>query len=244
MTSTDLQGQTVVVIGGSSGIGLETARQANAAGAHVVVSGRDPERLEQAAHEIGALSTATFDATDQEQLERFFSGLPTPVDHVMVTAGGSYYAKLPDMNLAEVRRALEEHVLLTLSVARCSIGKVRPGGSLTFMTGTAARHPVAGLAIAGVLAAGLPALTMNLALELAPVRANLIAAGFVDTPLSARLLGDDLEMRRAVLRRTLPIRRVVDAADVAALALHLMTNDALTGATFDIDGGQQLLSEG
>ena len=86
-----------------------------------------------------------------------------------------------------------------------------------------------------------PALTASLALEVAPVRVNLIAAGFVDTPLSASLLGDGLEARRKELRATLPIGRVVGPEDVAALAVHIMTNTALTGATFDIDGGQQFV---
>ena len=90
--------------------------------------------------------------------------------------------------------------------------------------------------------AALPALAASLALEVAPVRVNLIAAGFVDTPLSASLLGDELENRRNQLRATLPIRRVVGPADVAALAVHLMTNTALTGATYDVDGGQQLVA--
>ena len=81
----------------------------------------------------------------------------------------------------------------------------------------------------------------NLALELAPVRVNLVAAGFVDTRLSATLLGDQLEPRRAQLRATLPIGRVVGPADIAALAVHLMVNTAITGATYDIDGGQQLV---
>jgi NAD(P)-dependent dehydrogenase (short-subunit alcohol dehydrogenase family) len=97
------------------------------------------------------------------------------------------------------------------------------------------------LGVIGAATAALPALTANLAIEIAPVRVNLIAAGFVDTPLSAELLGDGLEARRDQLRRTLPIGRVVGPADVAALALHLMTNTALTGATYDIDGGQQLV---
>jgi len=101
-----------------------------------------------------------------------------------------------------------------------------------------------GLAIIGMGTAALPALTRNLALELAPVRVNLIAPGFVDTPLSASLLGDDLDQRREQLRTTLPIRRVIGPADVAALAVHIMINTALTGATYDIDGGQQLLSGG
>jgi NAD(P)-dependent dehydrogenase (short-subunit alcohol dehydrogenase family) len=84
-------------------------------------------------------------------------------------------------------------------------------------------------------------MTKNLALEIAPIRVNLIAAGFVDTPLSAAILGEQLDTRREQLRMTLPIRRVVGPADVAALAVHLMTNTAITGATFDIDGGQQLV---
>jgi NAD(P)-dependent dehydrogenase (short-subunit alcohol dehydrogenase family) len=84
-------------------------------------------------------------------------------------------------------------------------------------------------------------MTKNLAFEVAPVRVNLIAAGFVDAPLSASLLGDRLDERREQLRTTLPIGRVVGPADVAALAVHLMTNTAVTGATFDIDGGQQLV---
>ena len=91
------------------------------------------------------------------------------------------------------------------------------------------------------MSAALPALIANLALEIAPIRVNLIAPGFVDTPLSAALLGDQLDARRAQLRDTLPIGRVVGPDDVAALAIHLMTNTALTGATYDVDGGQQLL---
>ncbi|MGA7136086.1 MAG: SDR family oxidoreductase, partial [Terriglobales bacterium] len=99
-----------------------------------------------------------------------------------------------------------------------------------------------GLGITSALTAAIPALIGNLALELAPIRVNLIAAGFVDTPLSAQLLGDELENRRKHLRATLPIRRVVGPADVGALAVHIMINTALTGATYDIDGGQQFVA--
>jgi len=156
-----LTGTTVVVIGGSSGIGLETARQARAAGAALIVTGRNQGRLDAARDELGA-SVTTLDLSDDAGLQRFFAGL-------------------------------------------------------------------------------LPAITANAALELAPVRVNTVAAGFVDTPLAARELGDDLERRRAELRATLPIRRVVGPADVAAAAVTLMTSTAVTGATWDVDGGQQLL---
>jgi NAD(P)-dependent dehydrogenase (short-subunit alcohol dehydrogenase family) len=109
------------------------------------------------------------------------------------------------------------------------------------MGGTGGRRIALGLGIASAVTAALPALTASLALELAPVRVNLIAPGFVDTPLSARILGDGIEARREQLRTTLPIGRVVGPEDVAALAVHLMTNTALTGATYDIDGGQQFV---
>jgi len=158
----------------------------------------------------------------------------------MVTAGGPYYAPLADMDVADACRYLAAHVGLTLQVARCAAQIVRPGGTLLFMGGTGARKPAVGISITALLTAGVPALIANLALELAPIRVNLIAAGFVDTPLSASLLGDHLDARREQLRATLPIRRVVIPHDVAMLAVHLMTNTALTGATFDIDGGQQL----
>jgi NAD(P)-dependent dehydrogenase (short-subunit alcohol dehydrogenase family) len=182
-------GQTVVVIGGSGGTGRATALEARAQGGQCLLTGRDPNHLRLAAQEVGALSPAAFDATKHERLERFFDDLPQPIDHVLVTAGGSYYALLPDMDLARVRGALEEHLLLTLNVARSAIGTVRPGGTLIFIT-------------------------------------------------------DDLNARRTELGRTLPIRRVVEPEDVAALAVHIMTNSALTGATFDVDGGEQVLGKG
>lgn len=236
-----LDGQTVVVVGGSAGIGLGTARRARAEGAEVIVTGRNPERLERAAQELGARGSAAFDATDPSELERFFDGLPTPVDHVMITAGAPYYAPLPDMDLDRVREDVEAHLLLPLRVGRLAIGRVRPGGTLLFIGGTGGRRPDVGLVVVSALTAAMPALIANMAIEIAPVRVNLIACGFVDTPLSAALLGDGLEGRREQLRSTLPIGRVVGPDDVGALAVHIMANDALTGATYDIDGGQQFV---
>ena len=237
----ELLGQTVVVIGGSSGMGLETARRARLEGARLILSARNAERLQAVAAELEPLSTATFDANDPVAIERFFGGLQGTIDHVMVTAGSPRYEPLLDMDIEQARRDLDTHLVQMLAVARSAAHKVRPGGTLVFMGGTGGRRQSIGLGMVPTVTAALPALTASLALALAPVRVNLIAAGFVDTPLSAALLGDDLEKRRNQLRTTLPIRRVVTAADVAALAVHLMINTALTGATYDIDGGQQLV---
>jgi NAD(P)-dependent dehydrogenase (short-subunit alcohol dehydrogenase family) len=236
-----LTGQTVVVIGGSSGIGLATARRVRAAGAEVVLVARNPEQLKKVAQELQARSVAAFDATNFDRLGTFFDELPAPFNHVLVTGPGPYYAPLSKLDLQEARRDIEAHLFLPLEVARAAIGKVPPGGTLLFMGGTGGRRTASGFALLSALTAALPALTKDLALELAPIRVNLIAAGFVDTPLSASILGDQLDARREQLRSTLPVGCVIEPDDIAALAVHLMTNTAVTGATFDIDGGQQLV---
>jgi NAD(P)-dependent dehydrogenase (short-subunit alcohol dehydrogenase family) len=241
-TGPQLAGQTVVVIGGSAGIGLETARAARAEGADVVLTGRDVGRLERAGEDVGARSAAAFDAGDFDHVASFFASLDGPIDHVLVTAGGPYYAPLAEVDFAAARANLDAHLLLPIHIARQVAGKVRPGGSLLFVSGTGARRPGVGLGLMTAVTWATPALVANLAIEAAPIRVNLLAPGFVDTPLSASLLGEGLDARRQQLRDTLPIGRVVGPEDVARLAIHLMANTALTGATYDIDGGQQLVA--
>jgi NAD(P)-dependent dehydrogenase (short-subunit alcohol dehydrogenase family) len=236
-----LAGQTVVVIGGSAGIGLETARRAKAEGAEVVITGRDEGRLKQAADQVGAGRTAAFDALDGTVLGSFFEQFDGPIGHVLLSAGGPYYAPFADLDVADAMNYVSTHLAAPINVARYASPHMGAGGSLTLIGGTGARRPGKGLAIIGAVSAALPSLAANLALEIAPVRVNVIAPGFVDTPLSASLLGDQLDARRDELRRTLPVQRVTEPSDVAALAIHLMTNPVLTGATYDIDGGQGLL---
>jgi len=238
----ELGGQTVVVIGGSAGIGLETARRARAEGADVVLTGRNPEHLQEAARDVGARSSAAFDANDLDSLQRFFDGLPGPIDHILVTAGRPHYGPLLEMDYDAVRTAIGQRMVLALAVARNAAGKMRPGGTLLLIGGTDGFRVRPGSGIVPAAISSLPPFTASLALELAPVRVNLIDPGFVDTGLSASLLGDQLDARREELRATLPIGRVVGPGDVAALAIHLMVNTAITGATYDIDGGQQFIS--
>ena len=222
------------------GIGLETARRARTEGAQVVLTGRDPERLARAAADVGAARHAAFDATTPtgSALPRLAarSGRPRHGQRrrpVLRAAGR--------MDVAEACRDVADHLRLILEVARYAAGTVRPGGTLPFIGGTGGRRPHVGIAVTALLTAGCPALAPTSRSSSPRCASTWVAAGFVDTPLSASLLGDDLEARREELRATLPIRRVVGPADVAALAVHLMVNTALTGATFDVDGGQQVV---
>jgi NAD(P)-dependent dehydrogenase (short-subunit alcohol dehydrogenase family) len=234
----DLLGQTVLVIGGSSGIGLETARLARVKGADIILTARNPDRLHRAGLELGA-SIAAFCATDFDRLKRFFDALPAPIGHLLVTVPCPCQAWLAQSDLDAARRHVDTRLLLPLQVARHAASKVRPGGTLLFTVGTGGCTE-AGLALSAALTAALPALTGSLALEIAPVRVNLIAAGFADPPLPTSLPGNRRSERREQLLTTLPFGRVVGPADIATLAVHLMTNTAVTGATFDIEGGQQL----
>src|ERR1700751_902579 len=153
----DLLGQTILVIGGSSGIGLETARLARAQGAGIILTARDPDRLHRAGLELGA-SIAAFDATDFGRLGRFFDALPAPIDHLLVTGPGPSYAPPAGFDLDAARRDVDAHLLLPLQVAKDAAGKVRPGGTLLFMGGPGGRRRGAGLSLIAALTAGLPAM--------------------------------------------------------------------------------------
>src|SRR2546430_2654036 len=148
-----LRGRTVVLIGGSAGIGLETARLARAEGAEVVLVARAAERLEQAAQDVGARSMAAFDATDSTALKRFFDGLPDPIDHVLVTGPGPSYVPLLEMTADQVRDAVGDHLVLGLEVARSAAPKMRPGGCLVLMGGTGGRRISRALGIASAATA-------------------------------------------------------------------------------------------
>ncbi|WP_382305380.1 SDR family oxidoreductase [Herbiconiux sp. UC225_62] len=236
-----LAGQNIVVLGGTAGIGLAVARQALEAGAAVTVTGRDAARLSGALDALPGAKGQAFDADDPEALADFFAALDRPVDHVFVSAGGPYYGHLADLDPRQAGEAIGKSLELMIRLAQLVPPLSRPGGSITLMSGTGSKHPAPGLTVIGATVASRTAAAANLALEIGPVRMNLIAAGFVDTPLSARLLGDGLDARRRQLRETLPVHRVIEASDVADLALHLMANTAVTGVVYDLDGGQQLL---
>ena len=240
----ELLHQTVVIIGGSAGIGLgqllgAPALRAPASSSPGAIANTSSKLRENSAPCAPRPSMPTI----RLPCSRSFRICRARLTMLWLLPGLPTIALLSKCPQRTHDRDLTEHLLLALNVARSAARKVRPGGSLIFVGGTGARRPRLGLAIVSTATVAFPALVANLALERPPIRVNLIAAGFVDTPLSASLLGDELKKRRDDGGATLPIGRVVGPADVAALAVHIMSNTALTGATYDIDGGQQLVRD-
>ena len=176
------------------------------------------------------MSIVAFDATDFDRLGNFFDELSTPIDHVLVTGPGPYYAPLTEFDVEKARPTSTPICYCRCrspGTPRARFAREGPCSLWAARVAAARRGTRVHLGTHGRDACN----GQELALEIAPVRVNLIAAGFVDTPLSAAILGDQLDARRERLRTTLPIRRVVGPADIAALAVHLMTNTAITGAT-------------
>jgi NAD(P)-dependent dehydrogenase (short-subunit alcohol dehydrogenase family) len=171
-----LRGQTVVVIGAASELGLAVARAAKAEGAQLIMTDPHAGHLEDAADEIGAEATAPLDATDPGRVERFLRRLPTPVDHVLIVIDATYGALLGQLDLAQAHDVLGQ-LLVPLYVSRFAIQEMGAGGSLLFVRPTSGQPPTAGRTVPSVIAITLPALIANLALESAAVRINLIVAG-------------------------------------------------------------------
>ncbi len=234
--SRPLLGQTVVLVGGATGTGLEAARLVRAAGAEIILADGDRDRLGEAAEELAPLRSAVVDAHDPGRLGRFLDALPEPVDQVLVSAARSADMPVRDAELVRQQREVDDHLWLPIHVARAAVGQVRPGGSVVFTSATAGSPPGENTSLVRALTVARRALIADLAAEMAPVRINLIGGRRIDRPLSARLLGVTL-MSGNDVRATLSIAHVVRPPDVARLAVHLMANTAITGATYDLDRG-------
>jgi NAD(P)-dependent dehydrogenase (short-subunit alcohol dehydrogenase family) len=237
----DLAGATVVVVGGSSGMGLATARLAVAAGANVRVVGRDSERLERAVESLGgATDGVSADAANEADMAGVFSDLPR-VDHVVVFAGEQPVAPLAETELEQFRRAMEARVWGALNACKFAAPKMSLTGSFTFCSGLSAHRPRAHRSIGASATAALESFGRAMAVELAPIRVNTICPGAIDTPLLARVYGSQRDEAMAAVEKRVPVGRLGRPEEVADAVLFLMRNGYVTGITLPVDGGVQLL---
>ncbi len=236
-----LNGQTIVILGGSSGIGLATARAAAAAGARVVITGRDPERLARAAGSSAQpLETHTLDARDEEGTKALFGRLDS-VDHVFITAGELVLDPGLTPDTDALRPAMDTRLWGAVHAAKYAAPRMNGAGSITFMSGTAGRRPLPGAAVASASCGAVDALARALALDLAPIRVNTIAPGYVDTPLFDGLLGDQRDSVLAAAAERLPVKRIGQPEDIADAVLFLMRNGYVNGINLVVDGGGLLV---
>jgi NAD(P)-dependent dehydrogenase (short-subunit alcohol dehydrogenase family) len=230
-----LNHQRILVIGGSSGIGLAVAAATADAGASVTVASRNREKLTAAATRLGeTVHIAVLNTADDELLERFFENEMT-WDHVVVSAAQTRAGSVRGLSLTDAKAAMESKFWGAYRVAR--VARINDGGSLTLVSGFLSERPSATAVLQGSINAALEALARGLALELAPVRVNAVSPGVIETPI-----WDDLpsEKRRGVFELTathLPVRRIGQPEDVANAVLFLMTTPYATGSTVRVDGG-------
>ncbi len=237
-----LANKTVVVLGGSSGLGLATAKAAKAEGANVVITGRSQQRLDTAQAEIGSQVRAiALDVADEAGMRALFEGLPK-LDHIFVSAatvtlGGGL---APDTE--KLRPGMDTRFWGSIFAAKYGAPKMPRDGSITFCSGTSAWRPIAGSGGVGAASCGaIEALARSLAVNLAPIRVNAVAPGLIDTPLIADVMGANAAAIMEREAKRLPVGRVGRGEDIAEAVLFLMKNGFTTGITLTVDGGRTLV---
>ncbi len=232
----ELRGRRVVVIGGSSGIGLAVTQQLAAAGAEVAIAGRDAARLQRAATKTGARSHQ-LDVTDEAAVERFFTNLQR-LDHLVTPAAVSVSGALVSSETADLARLVDSKFWGQYFAAKHAAPHLSSEGSITMFSGIVAHRPAAGNGAFAAVGAAVEAMARTLANELAPIRVNTIVPGIVRTPAWDQLVpATDQAAFFEQVASTLPLGRVGSAEDVAAAVLFAMTNPFLTGASIPVDGG-------
>jgi len=237
-----LMAKRVVVIGGTSGIGLAVAEAAARAGAQPVVVSRDPARVDAAVASLPAGAEGfAVDVTDEAAVQRLFGRIGS-FDHLVFTAGETLQlGALAEMSLAAARQFFETRYWGAVTAAKYGAPLIRPGGSIVFSSGAAGARPQPGWALGASICTAMEGLTRALAVELAPIRVNLVTPGFVRTPLWRNILEADREAMYAAAGARLPVGRVGEAAEVAETYLFLMRQGFATGQSVVVDGGGVLV---
>ncbi|CAM5764034.1 short-chain dehydrogenase [Labrys miyagiensis] len=230
-----LKDKRVLVVGGSSGIGLAVAMDAKAEGADVTVLSRSKEKLAEAARRIGEGTRGiALDTADQPGIEAFFSD-NEPFDHIVISAAQTPTGPIRKLTLEEAHAAMESKFWGAYRIARAA--RISERGTLTFISGVLATRPSASSVMQGAINAALEGLARGLALEFSPVRVNAVSPGLIDTPLWSRLDDDAREAMFARVGKSLPAQVVGQPQDVANAVLFLMKTPFATGTTVRVDGG-------
>ena len=233
--------QTIVVVGGGSGIGLAVAKLAQAEGAVVVILGRSATKLETAKSSIGEnVKAVVTDVMDEAAIAQAFTKIGR-FDHLFLSAQDASTASLSETKMEKLRPTLDSKIWGALQVVKHSASQIRADGSMTFISGLAGRRGYAGFAVAGAANAGIEAVARNLAVELAPIRVNTVCAGVIDTEMLDKVFGEQRDAVVKAVAEKLPVKRIGKPEEIADAVLFLMGNGFITGATLLVDGGDALV---
>ena len=236
-----LSNQTIVVVGGGSGIGLAVAKLAYAEGAVVIILGRSAIKLETAKSSIGEnVKAVVTDVMDEAAIAQTLNDIGR-FDHLFISAQDASTALLSETTMEKLRPTLDSKIWGALQVVKHSVSRIRTDGSMTFISGLAGRRGYAGFAVAGAANAGIEAVARNLAVELAPIRVNTVCAGVIDTEMLDKVFGEQREAVVKAVAAKLPVKRIGKAEEIADAVLFLMGNGFITGATLLVDGGDALV---
>lgn len=237
----ELQNQQVVIIGGSSGIGLATASLALSYGANVTIAARNQQKLQQSVEKLGSnVGSVVADIMDESQVEQIFQGLER-VDHLFVAAGSLEAGGLiTGASIEKLKHPIAERIYGAIYAVRHAVPKMT-SGSITLMSGLFSSRPMPGSATTAAAVAGIEAMARTLALELSPIRVNAVCPGYIDTSLLANAFGDNYQQVIQSQAATLPAKRIGSAQEVAQSVVFMMTNGFMTGEILHIDGGGRLV---
>ncbi|WP_324607999.1 SDR family oxidoreductase [Paenibacillus durus] len=235
-----LQNQKIVIIGGSSGIGLETAKQAIALGAEVIIASRSEDKLQKAKEQLGAKAAAyTLDTTDEQQVQAFFEKIGT-FDHLVVSAAETSGGSFLHTDTAQARQLFENKFWGQYYAAKYGAPNIAANGSITLFSGVVAYKSMVGSSVLGAVNAAVSSLGQTLALELAPIRVNIVSPGIIDTPSRSKMAEDARNDFYTAVAGKLPVKRVGKAEDVAQSVLYLLQNGFVTGTVLHTEGGHIL----
>jgi NAD(P)-dependent dehydrogenase (short-subunit alcohol dehydrogenase family) len=244
-TQSDMRMERVFIAGGSSGMGLALARSLLNDGARVTIAGRSPERLERARGELPApdrLHAAVLDITQERQVAEFFAN-NAPFDHLASTAADiqGAYQLLPDLQIDAARKVIDSKLIGPLLLAKYGAPALSAGGSITFTSGIAAYRPQPKGSVVAAVNGALASLAYALAVELGPIRVNVVSPGWIDTPIWQSVAGDAKDATLDAMAKRLPVGRIGRPHDIAEAIRFLMRGSFVTGTVLHVEGGHRLV---
>jgi len=237
----NIKNKNILVIGGSTGMGLAVAQSAFELGANVTLTSRSLEKAKTAAKSIGEnVNFGALDVNNESEVNTFFEGFVI-IDHIYVAAGSTKIGAVMDGSLDDNMRFFNERLLGSLRIVRAAVSKVPFLGSFTFTGGISTDRPIAGAWVSGLGTASAEQLARVLVLEFSGIRFNAVSPGYTDTPMWDTIMGDDKAAILAGLAEKIPVKKIATSQEVASAVLFLMSNESVNGEVIHIDGGNRLV---